>query len=321
MSDTQVSPGVTPENTAPLTGNTEDQGETASKRASAWFAAEVEETAASESEADKTEVVEETPPTTTEIAKDDSSNAEQGEEDDESESGNTKPVKGFEKRIERFNRRLAEKDAEIEFLRKLAGGNAGGQPTPQQNNNQPVQTLQEPKLSDFNGDTEQYTKAVAAWAVDNAFRQVEHKQRAEQVTKSYAQREAEFKKATPDYADVIAEFQEDYKGVNAPEINQYLVESEVGEKVYYYLAKNRAETDRILALPPYRRLGELGKIEAKLAVAGATGKTQAAPKVSKAPAPLAPEKGAAPIVRNLNDPNLPQADYRKQRMATLRRKY
>ena len=44
-----------------------------------------------------------------------------------------------------------------------------------------------------------------------------------------------------------------------------LIESDMGHEIAYWLAKNQTEAKRIAALPPYRQVAEIGKLEDKLA--------------------------------------------------------
>lgn len=268
----------------------------------AWFGAEAPV------ESGTTETNETTPPVVSEDPKSAGGSSEQGEtqETKVDEGGERKFAKGFEKRIERFEKRLSEKDAIIERL-------LNQQPAPTSQTVTPSLPVTEPELSMFDGDVETYTKAHSAWAVQQAMSQFEQKTQFEKVVGTYQQREQAIKAANPDYDDVIKEFQEDYRHVNAPEINQYLVESDVGPDVYYFLATHRTETDRILALPPHKRLGELGKLEAKLS---GNAQPKAPPKVSTAPKPVTPERGAAPRTVRIDDPSLTQAQYRELRMAS-----
>ena len=277
-------------------------------------------------EQDSGEIVEQTTPESdtgenaTEVTTEASTENDSGQEESEANTEDDKKSgKGFEKRIERFNRRLAEKEAEIEHWRKAAlaqSGNTQAQ-TPQVQQELPPK----PTFDQFN-DLETYTEAVTDWKLQHALQQLEQRNAQQAVAKTYAEKEQVVRKANPDYDEVIAEFRESYKHVNAPEINQYLVESDMGPALYYHLANNTAEVDRILALPPIRRIGELGKLEARLAPAGA-GTAKVAPKVSKAPAPVTPEKGNSPVTKTLEsiakDNNASQAEYRELRMRNRRR--
>ena len=237
-----------------------------------------------------------------------SESTEDTTEDSDGENDGKKTGKGFEKRIERFNRRLAEKEAEIEHWRKAAL--QSNQPAPQTLiAPQPDQT--KPKFTDYN-DIEAYTEAVTEWKLQQ--RDIAQKQ--QNLNKTYAEKEQALRASDPEYDEVISDFKQKYRHVNAPEINQFIAESDIGPNLFYHLANNTAEIDRILALPPLRRVAELGKLEAKLSAAESAPQVN---KISKAPAPVSKEKGVAPTVKRLDDPNLSQAEYRQLRMQNKRR--
>ena len=296
MNDTQES--LTPEvkETAPA-----DSGQTN------YFAGETTEQVAPESEAG--EKVEEGT-TSEDTTVDDGSHEDS---DDTNVDADKKSGKGFEKRIERFNRRLAEKEQEIEHWRKAALATGGNTQAAAPQVQQPVAR---PTLEQFGNNFEAYTEALTDWKVNETLQKRDAQHHQEQVTKTFAEKETALKKAHPEYDEVVTDFTNKYKHVNAPEVNQYI--SENSAELYFYLASNHAETDRILALPPIRRVGELGKLEARLNPAGA-GSTKVAPRVSNAPKPATPEKGSAPVVKDVKDPNLSQKEYRELRMANRKR--
>jgi len=74
-----------------------------------------------------------------------------------------------------------------------------------------------------------------------------------------------------------------------------------GHDIFYSLAKDPEQAERILSLPPVKMAIEIAKLSEKLAKS-----TAAPPKpISKAPAPLKPVGGAAPVGVRLDDENLP----------------
>lgn len=261
------------------------------------------ESEAVENEATSTEVAE--------TAQNDAGNDEDHGDTEDDGSDSKKSGKGFEKRIERFNRRLAEKEAEIEHWRKAAL--QSGQTQQTQSAPQPQVQTAKPKFADFN-DIETYTEAVTEWKLA----QREVAQRQQQLAQTYQQKEQAIRAKDPEYDEVIADFKDRYKHVNVPEVNQFIAESDIGPELFYHLANNTAEIDRILALNPIRRVAELGKLEAKLSTVGSAD-NKVVNKVSKAPKPVSKETGSAPAVKRLEDPNLSQAEYRQLRMQSKRR--
>ena len=280
----------------------EQATETASDASNLVLGETTTESEAVENEATGTEVAE--------TAQNDAGKDDHSDTDDEG-SDSKKSGKGFEKRIERFNRRLAEKEAEIEHWRKAAL--QSNQSSAPQTQAAPQVPADKPKFADF-PDIETYTEAVTDWKLN----QREIAQRQQSVVQTYQQREQAVRAANPDYDEVIADFKDRYKHANVPEVNQFLAESESGAELFYHLANNTAEVDRILALSPLRRVAELGKLEAKLSTVGSAD-NRVVNKVSKAPKPVTKEGGVAPVVKRLEDPNLSQSEWRELRMQSKRR--
>ena len=231
--------------------------------------------------------------------------SEENSEDTTSSENEKKSGKGFEKRIERFNKKLAAKEAELEYWKNAAIGK-GNQPAAQ-----PTVTTTEakPKFSDYN-DLEAYTEALTDWKMDNKLRDVRAQQSTQTVQQIYQERVKEFTKTQPDFQNVMAEFQEDYGHIQIPEVVQVAFESEVGPQLAYYLATHTNEVDRIAALPPHRRLIELGKIEDKVSQAN----KPVAKIVSKAAAPLTPAKGTGKVTtKDIYNDDIPYSEWVKLR--------
>ena len=292
-------------NTAPA----QQQGETPEAATTTWFAAEAPESEAGNKTDDAASASEAAAHSEGSAGEDDDHQDSEGSDDGKKfdKDSDSVPYKALEKRIDRFNRKLSAKDAEIAELKARVNGATN--PAPQV-------LMREPTFAEYN-DIDKFTRAHSQWSVQQALAAQQHQTKVQQVAQNYGAREAAFKAVTPDYADAIADLQEDYAHVDAPELNTYLVESDLGPQVYYHLATHRDELDRILELPAHRRLGALGKLEAKLELAKASTKTP--PKVSKAPAPMTSERGSAPKTVRIDDPNLTQAQYRELRMAQRKR--
>lgn len=243
----------------------------------------------------------------------------QSSEDSESETESAKkPKRGFERRIEKFNAKLAAKENELNYWRDMALKANGQQPEAQP----APQNTDKPKFSDYN-DIEAYTEAVTEWKVSRALQQVQQQSQVQQLTQTYEQRLVEYKKSVPDFDAVMTEFVEDYGDMNVPEIVQVAMESQVGPQLAYYLASNVEEVERIAKLPSHRRLLELGKLEDRLAKPVAV-ETQPEPppakKVTSAPPPVKPVRGTGKVESNdLSDPNLSYSEWVKRREASLRR--
>lgn len=197
---------------------------------------------------------------------------------------------GFEKRVSKLNAKISNAEREAEYWKQEA----------LRHNQQPVavptpQVPQEkPTFAQYN-DIEKYTDAMTEWKLAQRDIQVAQQRAQEQqmtTLQTYNKRAADFATANPDFHDVLA----DADDVQcAPEIHQSCLDSEVGPAIAYYLALNQDEITRINALPPHRRLIELGKLEDKLTTKkdSNTGKTVVVKATKAAPAPVKAVTGSA----------------------------
>lgn len=171
----------------------------------------------------------------------------------------------------------------------------------------------------------EYTEALVEYHAREAGKksranaETEHRQaQANQVIAGFVDRQEAFKKATPDYEEVLesADFE-------VPQITQqYLVESEMGPQLAYHLAKNPDVVTSLRKLSPARQLAELGKLEAKLEVKPAP-QAGSSPKndVSKAPAPIQPlEAKSTPVQKKPEEMSFQELrEFRRAEEATKRR--
>ncbi len=219
------------------------------------------------------------------------------------------------KRLERAKAQVrAEADKEIAYWREQAQKGAA---TVQQAAPQPSQNR--PALGDFN-TVEDYTEAVTDWKLNQVLSQREQAQSSQAVQRTYNARADEFAKKNTDFVPTIQHFIQDYSSVPMPEIEAICMESEVGPAIAYHLAKNPETMEKLIEMTPIRRAAELGKLEDKLRPA--EGKPQQ--KVSKAPAPATPVKGAPMANKNLEtlvngEGRAAQAEWRAARAATRKR--
>jgi hypothetical protein len=220
--------------------------------------------------------------------------------DDAGEESQNKPKKGFEKRISKV---VAERDRakqELEYWKEHALRGQVQQPEQQA---QPVPEGK-PIREQFNGDDDAYFEALSDWKVESRLKQRDAQVAQAQLVENYATRAKEFAKERPDFFDIINDAND---LVIAPETGYIIQKSEAGPKLALYLAENSDENDRLNRLNATERLYELGKLESRLTDAP---KSKAQPKkVSTAPQPLQPVKGAAPVSKDLYDPNLTTAEW------------
>jgi hypothetical protein len=192
-------------------------------------------------------------------------------------------------------RRAIEAERRAEQLQReidaLKGTKSGGPNTDDASGSDP----NEPKPGDFKTVGE-YTRALVKYEAKKAgetgkanAEQSKQQEQANVIVGEFIKRQDDFKAATPDYEDVVGA-----TDLVIPNIAmQYLIESDVGPQLGYYLAKNPDEVTRLQKLSPSRCLAELGKLETKLEKPAAPKTADAgAPKeVSKAPAPISPLAG------------------------------
>ena len=216
--------------------------------------------------------------------------------------------KGFKKRIDRFNRKLTEKETELNYWKqealKATSNNQSSASSPASS-----EANSKPSLAQFNGDVEAYTDALTEYKLN----QKELARQQEQLIKEFQAKEEQLRKSDPDYDDIIEDFKDKYKHVNAPEINQFIADSNVGPELFYHLANNHDIIDNLLKMSPLKRIATLGKLEDKLESKSTNSTKVQVPTVSKAPQPVSSEKGKPVVSTRLDDPNLSQAEYRRLR--------
>ena len=157
-----------------------------------------------------------------------------------------------------------------------------------------------PKREQFD-DYESYLEARAEYRAD---RKVEERFSKEREQQRASQAEVEqrtvierFQKAIQEESKAISDFEDVLSASDAPmtkAMSEAIVNSDIGPKLAYHLAKNPDEAERIAALPAARQAVEIGRLEAKLSD---TPTTEAKPKTpSRAPEPIKPVSGKSGVV-------------------------
>jgi len=267
------------------------------------------ETSAAESETVETEEVEVKP----------------GEEiTDETKPTEGKKKGGFQKRIDKLNKRVSEKEQELEYW-KAQALKASSTPAVQAPTDtpKPVAAEGKPKPESFETHAE-YVEALTDWKTDQKFK--EHTQKLEQsrieserakVNQTHNERVKAFAEKTADFHEML----ENLESVpRSAALEAIIVSSENGPELLYELAKDPEEAKRIALLNPLAAAKELGRIEARLS--SATIKKPES-KTTKAPQPLTPVKGggAASIPKSLDEAaNSSFAVYKKLRDAEIKKR-
>jgi hypothetical protein len=293
----------------------EDKGETSEAGAEE----DAEPKAPAESEPAETEETEEEGNESTE------SEADEAEEEEEpSEKTKTKKKGGFQRRIEKKNAEIRARDARINELERELASKGAGKPEPKAADSKPA-AEGKPKLEDYDTHAE-YVEALTDWKLEQrdkerAEKEANSKLESEQkeIEAAHLKRVKEFRKKTPDYAEVITGAVE--AGLSlSPAVDRLLLESDVGPEVLYEMAKDLDEFERINSLGPIAAAREIGKLEAKLAKSADAPKPEIK-KTTKAPKPIEPVAGSGgKVVKSIYDPNLPFSEYERIRKEQDRRK-
>ena len=238
---------------------------------------------------------------------------EEGDEGDDQggeEKLHEKPKRSARERINELTKRAHEAEREVQRLREAS-------------ERKPAESTEKPNPDKF-GSYDEYVEALADWKADQRVaesfkrRDAERSQAAEAraaeaKAQAWAERQSEFREATPDYDAVVGKSAVQI----APHVVDTLLDSESGPELAYHLAKRPETVKRINALSPLSAARELGRIEATLS-------NPAAPQIkpaSKAPAPITPVRSSAPAAVDLASANMDQyIAARRKQGATFRRR-
>ena len=238
---------------------------------------------------------------------------EEGDEGDDQggeEKLQEKPKRSARERINELTKRAHEAEREAQRWREAA-------------ERKTADPSEKPNPDKF-GSYDEYVEALADWKADQRVaesfkrRDAERSQAAEAraaeaKAQAWAERQSEFREATPDYDAVVGKSAVQI----APHVVDTLLDSESGPELAYHLAKRPETVKRINALSPLSAARELGRIEATLS-------NPAAPQIkpaSKAPAPITPVRSSAPAAVDLASANMDQyIAARRKQGATFRRR-
>lgn len=221
---------------------------------------------------------------------------------------------GFQKKIDRLTKTVAELRAELDAARTpakpLAEQSAETEPV--------VAAGKEPKIGDFRS-VDEYMEAKTEWLISQKLeqrQQLEQRKAEEQNTKevfdAYNQRVAEVEAEHDDFKEVVGR-----QDIQIPQSVQLAIfEMENGPEVAYYLGQNPEECEKLCEMSPFRAVIEIGRIADKI-----TGPASAAPAKQKTnpPPPIRPVGGNASTSSVPLD-QLSPVDYIKVRRQQIREK-
>lgn len=240
-------------------------------------------------------------------------NPEEGDEGDDQggeEKPQEKPKRSARERINELTKRAHEAEREAQRWREAA-------------ERKTADPSEKPNPDKF-GSYDEYVEALADWKADQRVaesfkrRDAERSQAAEAraaeaKAQAWAERQSEFREATPDYDAVVGKSSVQV----APHVVDALLDSDSGPELAYHLAKHPETVKRINSLSPLAAAREIGRIEATLS-------NPAAPQIkpaSKAPAPITPVRSSAPAAVDLASANMDQyIAARRKQGATFRRR-
>lgn len=203
-----------------------------------------------------------------------------------SERQERKSKGGFQKKIDRLTKTVADLRAELDAAR------ANGKPlaeTPAAT--EPAAAGKEPKIGEFKS-VDEYLEAKTEWLVNQklTLRQQHEEMQAVQeerkeIFNAYNQKVAELEAEHDDFAEVVGR-----SDIQIPEsVRLAVLEMENGPQVAYYLGQHPEECDKLCEMTPFRAVVEIGKIADKLEVPAST-----APKnKTMPPPPIRPVGGNA----------------------------
>lgn len=231
----------------------------------------------------------------TESEEDESDSDDEDQDKDAPEKDNQKKTNGFKKRVDRFKRKLSEKDEEIEYWKKQAISKAD-QP---QDQDREVESNQErgdrkPLVDDFDSQAD-YLEALVDWKDT----QKEIKAKEQEAQKKNQEKIKNWQERIKDFSSKHSDFEEVVEGVEditlPNDLSDYFISEELGPAVMYELSRNPDELERIVSLNKRSREREILKLEIRLEESS---KKQVTKKTTKAPAPISRVKGGARIQKD-----------------------
>jgi hypothetical protein len=250
--------------------------------------------------------------------------AESGEEKKASEEkgdeeGKPKKKNGFKKRIEKLNKRIADKEGEIAYWRNEAQRGRGTQEPQQKTETKTAQADGRPKADTFE-DHDQYLEALADWKADQKIQAAETKRRQTEVKSEYDGKIQKFQKEVKEFSSKHDDFNDVMEDVNdipmSPTVQQAILESDNGPELAYELAKNRDLYDKICKMGPIQAMREIGRFEAKLQKAEEVPQSTTK-KTTEAPKPLKTVGSKSPATTKSLD-EMDYQEFKRAREAQLR---
>jgi uncharacterized protein YozE (UPF0346 family) len=234
----------------------------------------------------------------TEVEHDDSGH------DESKDAGTPKKKGGFQRRIDKLNKRVSSTEEERDYWREQAL-KKGEIQTPK-----PQESTVEKTAKDMTGKPDpdkfetvaDYLEAVADWKYEQRVQKAEADKKVAEAKSTYEKSISTFQEKRDEFKKSVADYDEALDSVEhiplSVALHDFILESEHGPQLAYELAKNPDEYERVSKLSPLALYREMGKMEAKISPASTSEKTPN--KITKAPAPIKPVSRGA--VTSTKDP-------------------
>jgi hypothetical protein len=215
--------------------------------------------------------------------------------------------KGVQKRIDRAVRQKYEAEARAKMLEeRIAAIEAAQKPQYKPDDSEP--TID--KFENFDQYVAAKAEYIAKKQIESTLTEREKRQSAEReaaertkTAESWNKRVASATAEMPDFEDVLASSDVPM----TPAMQQAIMESDIGPRLAYHLAKNPEEAEKIAGMNPIGAIRALGRIEERLA----NSKPQV--KTTETPPPIKPTGAASSVTK---DPGkMSDAEYLKWRKA------
>lgn len=230
-----------------------------------------------------------------------------------------KKKSGIQRLKERHAREIAEIRQEIANLRvQVPSGQREVKAS------ETVVENEEPKEEQFESHAD-YVRALARWTYAEEKAKDQQKSKEAQFVDEYKSRVdahmarvAEFRKSTPEFAEVVNDFIEEHGNIAfSPGVEESIVDSDIGPQIILELAKRPDELDRINRLSVVAASREIGKIEERIkARKSVTPETKTTTKAPPPPNPLSgkPDSGSKSIFSS----DLSQEEYEALRRKQMK---
>jgi hypothetical protein len=249
----------------------------------------------------------------------------ENETDDSNDSDKDKPRKkgGFQRRIDKLNSRISDKDKEVEYWKAQALKDVSAEKKVVES--KVVASEGKPIPDSFDTHAE-YVEALTDWKTEQKFKEREQaieksnlQSEQQKLITAYNERAKSFAEKNDDYYDVIESV--DDIPVSST-IKEIILSSENSAELTYELAKNREEFARICKLSPIAAAREVGKIESKLSLKTSDSKPIETKKITNAPKPIETiGKGSSGAIRkSITDPDIPFSEYERIRREQIKRR-